>query len=105
LPLLDEFNTTITVCMNRLSSVSSPLPSHVRGLVELQRASLYSLALLDYTEIFQPNMTKQDGSKIPKPTHRIGAFVWNDEDALSLSSAGLPVYLIRLLSDFDRQNI
>ncbi|KAK7436345.1 hypothetical protein VKT23_019192 [Stygiomarasmius scandens] len=104
-PLLNEFNTTITVCMNRLTSVSSSFRNHTEGLVELQRACLYSFALMDYVEIFLPRISSQGNVKNGRTEHRMGAFVWNDEHALSLFAAGLPVYYVRLWSDFDRQNI
>ncbi|KAK7444306.1 hypothetical protein VKT23_015318 [Stygiomarasmius scandens] len=103
--LLSELNATITVCTNRLFSVSSSLRSHNEGLVELQRACLYSLAIMDYVEIFQQKMSTREGASQCKTERRMGAFVWNDADALSLFAAGLPVYFVRLFSDFDRQNI
>ncbi|THU85391.1 hypothetical protein K435DRAFT_869326 [Dendrothele bispora CBS 962.96] len=105
LSLLNEFNATITICLHRLTSVSSSFRSHAQGLVEMQRACLYSHALIDYVEILRPRMSAQHASKQSRTERRMGAFVWNDDHALSLFSAGLPVYYVRLFSDFDRQNI
>ncbi|KAK7025382.1 hypothetical protein VNI00_016018 [Paramarasmius palmivorus] len=42
---------------------------------------------------------------IPFIERRIGAYVWNDRDALQLCRAGLPVYYIRPYSDFGSQRI
>ncbi|THV00686.1 hypothetical protein K435DRAFT_854464 [Dendrothele bispora CBS 962.96] len=105
LSLIKEFNATIMICVHRLTSVSSPLRSHAQGLVELQRACLYSHALIDYVEVFRPRMSAQQGAKQSRTERRMGAFVWNDDHAISLFSAGLPVYYVRLFSDFDWQNI
>ncbi|KAF5374733.1 hypothetical protein D9758_000429 [Tetrapyrgos nigripes] len=101
--LLTEFNDTITICQTRLSSGSSSFRDLQRGVVELQRACLYTLALLDYLAIFHPRILSEE-----QPTHvadRMGAFVWNDRDALLLYRAGLPTYHVRHYSDFHAQNI
>ncbi|KAK7447448.1 hypothetical protein VKT23_014157 [Stygiomarasmius scandens] len=104
LSLLNEFDSTITLCLNRLTSVSSSLRSHTEGFVEIQRACLYSLALMDYVDIFIPRMSTREARNCKVDRH-MGAFVWNDNDALSLFAAGLPVYYVQIFSDFDRQNI
>ncbi|KAK7436347.1 hypothetical protein VKT23_019195 [Stygiomarasmius scandens] len=104
--LLDEFDTTITICMNRLSTVSSALRDTIRGVAELQRACLYTIALMDYVDVYSLRISENcTSTKYPRADLRMGAFVWNDKDAFLLFKAGLPVYYVRTFNDFDHQNI
>ncbi|THV01675.1 hypothetical protein K435DRAFT_607425, partial [Dendrothele bispora CBS 962.96] len=103
--LLTEFDTTMTICLNRLSVVSSSFRDLLRGVVELQRACLYTIALMDYVDVYLPRMDEGSEIKYPRADPRMGAFVWNDKDAFFLFKAGLPVYYVRPYNDFDTQNI
>ncbi|THU90076.1 hypothetical protein K435DRAFT_864627 [Dendrothele bispora CBS 962.96] len=81
--------------------------SSVRVFAELRRCWLTILAILEYDEKIFPRIRGID----PLPTSLsntefcIGAFVWNDADALQFFKAGLPFYYVRHYSQFDRQNI
>ncbi|KAK7437518.1 hypothetical protein VKT23_020792 [Stygiomarasmius scandens] len=106
LELLSEFDTTMTICMTRLSSTPSPYRDLQRGVVELQRACLYTIALMDYLQVYRPRMQGPNTVDAPDiADSRMGAFVWNDADALSLFKAGLPTYYVRHFNDFSTQNI
>ncbi|THU94663.1 hypothetical protein K435DRAFT_584217, partial [Dendrothele bispora CBS 962.96] len=105
LELFSEFDTTMTVCLDRLSSVPSSFRDLRRGVVELQRACLYTIALLDYTDLYKPRMLADKPDTPALADGRMGAFVWNDKDALLLFKAGLPTYYVRHFSDFNSQNI
>ncbi|THU87143.1 hypothetical protein K435DRAFT_349401 [Dendrothele bispora CBS 962.96] len=105
LELFSEFDTTMTVCLDRLSSVPSSFRDLQRGVVELQCACLYTIALLDYTDLYKPRMLADKSDTPALADGRMGAFVWNDKDALLLFKAGLPTYYVRHFSDFNSQNI
>ncbi|KAK1217929.1 hypothetical protein PQX77_019404 [Marasmius sp. AFHP31] len=101
--LLAEFDTNMTVTFQRVTTVSMTLRDLRRGLVELQRNWLSSVAVLDYVETFSDRMTRTTGDVEPLVEHRMGAFMWNDHDVHRLFRAGLPVYYIRPYNVFDRQ--
>ncbi|KAJ8095736.1 hypothetical protein PM082_022843 [Marasmius tenuissimus] len=102
--LLCEFNDTLTVWFNRITTVSMGLKDIKLGLSEVQRAWLYSSALLDWLEAAKG---QHNGQATPDldPHHCMGAFVWTDQHALYLWRNNVPVYYIRPYGTFDRQVI
>ncbi|KAL0569922.1 hypothetical protein V5O48_012040 [Marasmius crinis-equi] len=74
------------------------------GLAEVQRAWLYSVAVLDFIETYERKKTGAgDGTVLTNP--HLGAFVWNDSDASKLFDVGIPVYYIRSYNAFSTQVI
>ncbi|KAK1231272.1 hypothetical protein PQX77_005612 [Marasmius sp. AFHP31] len=102
--LLCEFDDTLTVCYNRITNVSMSLRDIKLGLAEVQRAWLYSIALLDWLDAAKDQFDGQAGQTLD-PRHRMGAFVWTDQDALHLWRNKVPVYYIRPYGAFNRQMI
>ncbi|KAL0569930.1 hypothetical protein V5O48_012033 [Marasmius crinis-equi] len=115
-PALREFSQSIETLRQRekkfLGTVSSRIL--ILAVSELQRAWRTAVAVIDFVEVYQPRMMSTDdltelyqGSApwddaIGK---RLGAFVWNDKDAMMLYRAKLPVYYVRYFNDFDHQKI
>ncbi|KAK7436457.1 hypothetical protein VKT23_019170 [Stygiomarasmius scandens] len=61
---------------------------------------------MDYVDIYAPRISESGiSTQYLWADRRMGAFVWNDKDAFLLFKAGLPVYYVRSLNDFDCQNI
>ncbi|KAK1215862.1 hypothetical protein PQX77_021514 [Marasmius sp. AFHP31] len=100
--LLAEFDMNMTVTSQRVTTMSMTLRDLRRGLAELQRNWLSSVAVLDYCEVFSDHMSRSTDEEHPVE-HRMGTFVWNDNDALRLFRAGLPVYYVRPYNVFDWQ--
>ncbi|KAL0569454.1 hypothetical protein V5O48_012513 [Marasmius crinis-equi] len=103
--LLSEFHNNITICLRRATSVSMSFRDLRRAVAELQRNWLCSVALLDYVEVFRKSMTRSSSDDSGVVENRMGAFVWNDQDALKLFQARLPVYYVRPYNAFGRQVI
>ncbi|KAG7095977.1 hypothetical protein E1B28_006660 [Marasmius oreades] len=105
--LLTEFDNNITMCLTRVTSSSMSLRDVRRGLAELRRNWMYSVALLDFTETLHSRLrsTQRDGNSDAEVENWMGAFVWNDTDAIRLYNANLPVYYIQPYNTFDRQVI
>ncbi|KAG7096168.1 hypothetical protein E1B28_006841 [Marasmius oreades] len=84
-----------------------PMRDLWRGLSEVRRGWSYSVALLDYTQIFYSRsmQTHMGGGGGEPVENRMGAFVWNDSDAMKLFNANLPVFYIQPYRAFDRQVI
>ncbi|KAK1223544.1 hypothetical protein PQX77_013593, partial [Marasmius sp. AFHP31] len=110
---LAELDLTIDMCLHRLSS--STLQSRILtcAVSELQRSWRTADAIIDYAEVYEPRMLAmedlkdalgvvEDQSMIAS---RLGAYVWNDKEALLLFRAKLPVYYIRQYNEFDQQKI
>ncbi|KAK1215937.1 hypothetical protein PQX77_021433 [Marasmius sp. AFHP31] len=75
------------------------------GLAELQRAWPYSTALLDWLEAARGS-NKGGGGQANAATetaYRMGAFIWNDQEALNLFRHKVPVYYMRPYATFDWQ--
>ncbi|KAG7085793.1 hypothetical protein E1B28_003334 [Marasmius oreades] len=105
LALLTEFDNNLTVCLTCVSSSPMPLRDICRGVAELQRSWLYLVAVLDYLEIYRSRTLGMHERGNAEVENRIGAFVWNDHDALELWNAGLPIYFVRPYSTFHNQVI
>ncbi|KAG7098901.1 hypothetical protein E1B28_000801 [Marasmius oreades] len=107
---LSEMDTTITLCLHQLTSVQLSLHNSVRGVAEIQRSWKTAVAIMDYVEVYKPKMSTISSSPQAvalegTDAFQMGAFVWNDRDALMLFRANLPVYFIRGYNDFDFQII
>ena len=80
-----------------------------RGWVEVQRAWLVLDCLWDYLTVFRPRVTgirPEGASPIAKADRRLmGAFTHDERHALFLFTVGIPVWLIRPLSQFTVQNV
>ncbi|KAK1223052.1 hypothetical protein PQX77_014088 [Marasmius sp. AFHP31] len=100
LALIQEFDDTLTICLDRVQNVSMSFRDVQRGFSELRRAWAYSVALLDWVE---QSSGSSSGNRIQRPEDRMGAFVWTDRDALFLQRFCLPVYYVRPYRAFDRQ--
>ncbi|KAG7097785.1 hypothetical protein E1B28_005104 [Marasmius oreades] len=84
LALLTEFDNNLTVCLTRISRSPMSLRDIRRGVAELQRSWLYSVAVLDYMEKFRSRTLGKHEREHAEFGNRISAFVWNDRDALEL---------------------
>ncbi|KAL0566022.1 hypothetical protein V5O48_015992 [Marasmius crinis-equi] len=73
------------------------------GLGEVQRAWLYSIAVLDFVETYERKLTCSGDGGIVLGNPRLGAFVWNDQDASKLFDVGIPVFYVRSYSSFSTQ--
>ncbi|THV02248.1 hypothetical protein K435DRAFT_922209 [Dendrothele bispora CBS 962.96] len=69
----------MTVCLSRPSSVPSSLRDLQRGVAELQRACLYSIALLDYIELYRSRTLAKKPDTPELADGWMGAFVWKLE--------------------------
>ncbi|KAK1229040.1 hypothetical protein PQX77_007910 [Marasmius sp. AFHP31] len=98
--LIQEFDDTLTICLDRVQNVSMSFRDVQRGFSELRRAWAYSVALLDWVK---QSSGSSSGNRIQCPEDRMGAFVWTDRDALFLQRFCLPIYYMRLYCAFDRQ--
>ncbi|KAJ8072105.1 hypothetical protein PM082_015663 [Marasmius tenuissimus] len=98
--LIQEFDNTLTICLNRVRNVSMSFKDIQLGVSELRRAWSYTVVLLDWLE-----QSNANANSIHYPEHRMGAFIWTDRDALFLQHFGLPVYYVRPYGTFDRQII
>ncbi|KAL0573744.1 hypothetical protein V5O48_008205 [Marasmius crinis-equi] len=105
LSLLREWDKTMTVCHTRLSSESMDLRDIRRGVSELKRSWVYSVALLDYIEVFSRRVLRDEDKLDAESSNRMGCFVWNAQDALALFDIGLPVFFVRPYSAFSHQVI
>ncbi|KAL0564666.1 hypothetical protein V5O48_017374 [Marasmius crinis-equi] len=113
--LLSELNITIDLCFHRLSLANISSRNRILAISELQQAWRTSTAAINYAQIFEPRMMtaeelrdvyEGEGSGESEMIgSRIGAFVWNDTDAMLLYRAKLPVYYIRPFNDFRQQRI
>ncbi|KAL0057065.1 hypothetical protein AAF712_016310 [Marasmius tenuissimus] len=100
--LLRKFNDTLTVCLNRVTTIAMPLRDVQQGVAELQRAWLYSVALSDWAEA----SAQSESNRVWTDPHcRMGAYIWNDREALFLFCHQLPVYYVCPHAAFDRQII
>jgi hypothetical protein len=79
------------------------------GWVELQRAWLLLDALWEFLTTYRPRMTgrfaKASYTKGDLETRLMGSFTHDERVAQQLFDAGIPVWLIRRLSQFNNQNI
>ncbi|KAL0562533.1 hypothetical protein V5O48_019554, partial [Marasmius crinis-equi] len=53
----------------------------------------------------EPYNAPESGEQQRAIGSRLGAFVWNDKDAMLLFRAGVPVFYLRHYNEFDRQKI
>jgi hypothetical protein len=91
---LSSLTVTIQLCFDRLKTSPSPFRLVQQNWIELRRAWLSLVAIMDYMETFRPKMGQMESA--PKLVeNRIGAFVLTDEHAAMLFWAGLPVYYVR----------
>ncbi|KAL0057700.1 hypothetical protein AAF712_015653, partial [Marasmius tenuissimus] len=102
--ILREFDNTLMVCLNCITTVSMLLRDVTLGLAEVQRAWHYSVALLDWMEAAK-GQHEIGGREAIDPTHQMGAFVWTDQHTLYLWHNKVPVYYIHPYHAFDRQVI
>ncbi|KAK1216690.1 hypothetical protein PQX77_020670 [Marasmius sp. AFHP31] len=109
---LAELHVTIDLSIRRLSSGTLSLRNLVCAVSELQRLWRTAVAIIDFAEIYLPRMlaTEDLGAvdqlgEAQSVGSRMGAFVWNEKDAMVLFRAKLPVYYLRQFTQFDRQVI
>ncbi|KAL0563351.1 hypothetical protein V5O48_018717 [Marasmius crinis-equi] len=114
--LFSELDITIDLCIHRLTSRTVSPRTVTIAVSELQRAWRTAVAILDFVQIYEPRMMATDdlkdlyeapesGERQRAVGSRLGAFVWNDKDAMLLFRAGVPVFFVRHYNDFDRQKI
>ncbi|THU87192.1 hypothetical protein K435DRAFT_867525 [Dendrothele bispora CBS 962.96] len=107
LSLLTGWENNLEVCYTRVKTISSSLYDTVRVFAELKRCWLTMIAILDYDEKIYPRIRGLHPFQGPLSNTEfcMGAFVWNDADALQFFKVGLPFYYVRHYNQFDRQNI
>ncbi|KAL0567597.1 hypothetical protein V5O48_014397 [Marasmius crinis-equi] len=104
--LLSEFSTNVTTSLHRITSTPMKFRDICCGLAEVQRGWLYSAAVLDFVQTYEtnaPNVCAEKGRGPCDTNPRLGAFVWNDQDACKLFDAGIPVYYVRGYNTFSTQ--
>ena len=84
----------------RLSSLKTTFADMKLGVTEFQRLYLETCGCLDYLEIHKPRM---DGHRVPAESvmNCIGAVTHNPSIVQDFFNAGLPVWFLRPLSDWD----
>lgn len=81
-----------------------PLVELRRGVVEICRAWLYSVAWLDYMDVFH-KLIGTNPYMFPHARHVMGSCTYDPLVVTSLAAAGIPVWLIQPITTFKNQNV
>ena len=87
-----ELKDTIALCSECISTTPMPLRDLQHRLIEIQHAYLVMKAVMDYQKVMVERNLLNDVASRPVDAKKMGAFVWNDQEAHMLYNAGLPVF-------------
>ncbi|TFK59867.1 hypothetical protein BDN72DRAFT_905464 [Pluteus cervinus] len=94
--LISQLVQVLRHCLTRLTFVPTSFEEVTSWVRVVQRYWKEIVALLDYMEIFKPQMDDpQESFKSRAVANTIGAFVWDCDDAIHLFHARIPFWFIQ----------